>query len=265
MRKIFILSCWRSGTSWIEDILGKEVKDSFLFGHEQQILPLLYMYKKTFYTSSYKTRQKANKPVCDIEKDNFYQELGFKQHKMLRNAHQFSGEDFSSFALRFLNFLLYPYEQKYKQVVEKTPESGSPDVFNFTIDLLSNLDDYILIYLVRDFKAYLSSCYEKFVMIGDHDVLYFTKKWLLWNTNAINKLKNNKAKNIFILSYEDLVNNPKIIENITPIWKKNTYVRPFTLNKWKSSPIVKDINDIYKENKKQIKQIEEFIQKNKVI
>ena len=147
MLKIFILTCWRSGSSWLEDILGKKVEGSTLFGHEQQILPLLTMYKKCFGKTPRLIRKEANKPFCDIIDKNFHKELGLKQHKILNNSYRWSEEDFKSFALRFMDFLTYSYQSKYDQIIEKSPENGSEEVFNCAIELFSDTKDYILIYL----------------------------------------------------------------------------------------------------------------------
>ena len=264
MLKIFILSCWRSGTSWLEDILGKKVEGSTLFGHEQQILPLLSMYKQCFGKTSSEIKRQANKPLCDINKSEFHHQLGLKQHKILSNADKWTKEDFKSFGLRFIDFLLKPYEEKYKQVVEKSPENGSPEVFNCAIELLSDIKDIKLIYLVRKFKPYLASCFTKFIKNEKNDIDYYTTRWLEWNENAIQQIERIHPTNLFILSYEDLVSDPTVVEKFSVVRKKDIKIRPHTLNKWKDSPIIEEINKYYIENINRIKRIEKFVENNKI-
>lgn len=264
MKKIFILSTWRSGTSWLEDILGKKLEGARLFGHEQQILPLFAMYKECFLHNPLSMRQKANKPYCDITKDNFYEELGLKQHKVLANASKWSKEEFRSFALRLMDVFIKPYEGKFKQIVEKSPENGSPKVFNCAVELFSDIDDYVLIYLVRNFRPYLASCYQKFIKRGKNNIDYYTNKWLEWNTNAINILESNNAKNIFVISYEDLVNNPGMVEKFCAVWKSNTEIRENVLTKWQHSLIINEINDKYDQHEEAIKTIETFVSNRKI-
>jgi len=266
MKKIFILSCWRSGTSWLEDMLGKKVEGSRLFGHEQQILTFLAMSKKCFYDNSLNIRRKANKPLCDIDKKDFYEEFGMKQHKILSNTYKWTKLDFRTFALKMVETFTLPYEaRKYKQMVEKSPENGSPEVFNCAIEIFSNTKDFNLVYLVRDFRPYLASCHRKFVRKGKNSLGYYSKKWLQWNTNAINTLKDNKANNIFILSYEDLVKDPSLVEHFCEVWKTNTEVRANVLTKWETSPIIEDINKLYNQNLTGIKAVEDFVKKRKII
>ena len=262
MKKIFILSCWRSGTSWLEDILGKKVKDARLFGHEQQILPLLAMYRKCYYDDSLSVRQLANKPLCDIE--DFHKELGLKQHKVLLNAKKWSKEEFKDFALRLMEVYFFAYEKKYKQVVEKSPENGSPDAFETAIDIFGGGKNYSLVYLVRDYKPYLASCYGKFIKKGKNDINYYSDKWLKWNTEAIKTLEKTNYDNVFVLSYEDLVRNPRLVEKFCVVWKKDTEIRANVLTKWEQSPIIKDINKLYNTNKQEITLIKEFVNENKI-
>ena len=262
MKKIFILSCWRSGTSWLEDILGKKVEGARLFGHEQQILPLLAMYKKCYYDDSLNVRQLANKPLCDIK--DFHKELGLKQHKVLLNAKKWSKEEFKEFALRLMDVYFFSYETKYKQIVEKSPENGSPESFKTAIDIFGGEIDYSLVYLVRDYKPYLASCYGKFIKKGKNDINYYSDKWLKWNTEAIKTLNNSNHDNIFVLSYEDLVRNPSLVEKFCVVWKKDTEIRANVLTKWETSPIIDQINENYEQNKKTIKLIEDFVNERKI-
>lgn len=269
MKTIFILSMWRSGTSWLEDILGKEVENSALFGHEQQILPLLAMYKEAFNDSSLKVRRDANIPLCDINYKDFHKEFGIKQHKVLINSKKYSNEDFNSFALRLTEFYLYPYVQNnFSQVVEKSPENLSPKSFQIAIDVFQNKKDYCLVYLIRDFRAYLSSCHSKFVSKGKKDLNYYTKKWIEWNCNALKYLSDKNISNLNFIRYEDLVRNPEMIDKFAVVRKQNlkNEVREGTLDKWESSPVINNIQDIYYKNKSEIQEIEHiFTRKAKSI
>lgn len=260
MRKIFILSMWRSGTSWLEDILGKNVPGSTLFGHEQQILPLLTFYKKCYGKTPTSIRQRANRPVDDIDEKTFHDEFGLKQHKVLHNAFRYSKESFPDFAFRYIEFLLHNYSD-YKQVVEKSPENLCPDVFDTAIEVLQHKPDYFMVYLIRRYIPYMASCYNKFVKRGKNDLEYYSDKWIQWNEHAINQ---KLPYNLYIINYEDLVKNP--VENIKPFavaWKQDIKVRDNVLNKWKDSKVLDKIESLYKKNESSIKFIEQLPSLNK--
>lgn len=242
---------WRSGTSWLEDLLGKGVDGSGLFGHEQQIFPLLSMCRTAFGKTKSHVRQIANKPVCDIT-DNFHEEFGLKFHKVLNNSFRHSGEEFNSFCYRLCEFFLEAYSH-HDQVVEKSPENGSPYVFNTVVDVFQNKETYKLIYLARDYREYLSSCNVKFVKKkGMHSIDYYSKKWLDWNTNAINTIQKTEVNNLYVIYYENLVKNHHLLNNITSIYKKAPKIRNNTLDKWQQDSDVDYINELYEKNKEQI-------------
>lgn len=254
MRKIFILSMWRSGTSWLEDILGKNVDGSQLFGHEQQILPLLAMYKSCYAKTPSDIRQKANKPIDDI--DDFHLEFGYKQHKVLHNMFKYSNEPFNDFAFRFTQFLLLPYKlnDDVEQVVEKSPENLCPEVFNMTLEVFGNRPYYSLVYLKRNFLPYLASCYYKFVKKGKNDLNYYTQKWINWNSNALSQQIPN---NLYYVSYESLVEDPEsVVSKFADIWKTDIKIRSNVLNKWKDAECVDDIIKLYEHNQNVIDAIE---------
>lgn len=256
MKIIFILSMWRSGTSWLESMLGKNVENSALFGHEQQILPLLTMYKESFNDHSLTVRRRANTPLCDITKSDFHKELGLKQHKILLNAQKYSGENFNSFALRLMDFLLFPYMQNnLLQVVEKTPTNLSPECFKTAIDIFQNKNNYELVYLIRNYRPYLSSCYQKFVKKNINSLEYYSDKWIAWNNHALRYLKNKSISNLSLVKYEDLVYNPGIIKNFCIAQKENIKIRENTLSKWEKSPIVSQIQNMYDNNFDEINKI----------
>jgi hypothetical protein len=261
---IFILSCWRSGTSWLEDLLGKRVSESALFGHEQQILPLLSMMRDCYSNKNVgKVKSLANTPIDDIE--NFHEHMGFKFHKVLHNLNKRTDEPFAHFAKRFIDFLLVPY-QNYVQVVEKSPENLSPDVFNSTLDIFGNDNFFTLVYLFRDFKPYLASCYEKFISKGKNTLEYYTDKWIAWHKNAVQKIHKHKPNNLFVLKYNDLVLNPEIIDLFCLKRKDDDkiVVRKGVLDKWKNCSIIKEIEKIYEEKIFIIKFIESEIERFKL-
>lgn len=245
-RIIFILSCWRSGTSWLEDILGKNVPNATLFGHEQQLLPTLAMFKQCWSSCPMSARRAANMPICDI--DNFHEQLGLKLHKILANTNKFGNIDFNNFAMGFVESLLAAYTQ-FDQVVCKSPENLSSDSFNLALELFQNNDRYGLVYLYRSFKPYLASCFAKFGVNT-----YYCDKYLAWHTNAVSVIR--KLDNLYVLNYDNLVADPSIVAKFSMHSKPAPNIRAGVLDKWKQSPHLVLINQLYADNEPQILEIE---------
>jgi hypothetical protein len=265
---IFILSCWRSGTSWLEDILGKNVDGSRLFGHEQQILPLITMMKTCYNRKgSTEAKRKANLPFDDISNETFHEQFGYKFHKVLNNTFSKSEDNFEEFSRKFMKFILSSYENDCIQVVEKSPENLCPDVFNTTLDLFSDDNFYTLVYLYRDFKPYLASCYEKFVKKGINDLEYYKNKWIQWHTNAVNRINNFKPNNLYVIDYNDILRDPSIIDIFCLVRTKDEdlIIRDGTKNKWKESQVFEKINNMYEDKRVIIEFIESEIERFKII
>jgi hypothetical protein len=265
MNKIFIFSCWRSGTSWLEDILGKNVEGSALFGHEQQIFPLLAMYKQCYQKTPANVRKSANRPLDDIVESEWHKEFGLKQHKVLHNLFKYTDEPFESFAMRFVEFLLTPYQGKFEQVVEKSPENLSIESFRTSVDVFGNHDEYKLVYLIRDFVPYLASCYYKFVTKGNHDLSYYANKWIEWNDAAQSyiQLEPNQGNclsnisNLYLVRYPALVHDPEFtVSKFATCVKKDIKIRKNVLTKWSQCEVLDVILSIRKENKDIIDRIE---------
>jgi glycosyltransferase involved in cell wall biosynthesis len=252
---VVIASCWRSGTSWLEDLLGKKVDGSALFGHEQQIFPLLSMMKKPYRGTRAGDRREANTPVCDITDKDFVTQLGLKLNKVVGNLGKYGSIPFNEFAFGLLCFLLQPY-RRYRQVVEKSPENGSPASFDLIHDLLADKADFTVVFLFRDYRPYLASCYEKFVSKGRNVLEYYSGKWLEWNAHATDRIAQNRARNILVVEYDDLVEDPeKICSRIASCFKNDPHVRGGTLDKWKQCEQQERINELYSANRVQIERI----------
>jgi len=259
---IIILSCWRSGTSWLEDILGKQVKNSAMFGHEQQLFPLLAMMRNCWGKCPVGIRRLANKPICDIQ-DDFHYQIGLKLHKVLNNTRKYSKQPFEPFARSFINLLLMQYHN-FRQVVCKSPENLSPDSFNVAIDVLGNQPNFHLIYLFRRFESYLASCFHKFIEHNNYDIEYYADKYIIWHLNAINRLTNYKPPNLFVLDYNDLVNSPNMVGKFAITYKTDPKIRTGTIDRWKQSKILGVIQRLSCHYDKQLAKILKFINDTKI-
>lgn len=248
---IVIFSLWRSGSSWLEDMLGKKVEGSKLFGHEQQLFPFFAMMQQAYFHSSPSDRKEANKPVDEINNDDFHRNFGLKFAKVLHNMKKYSKSQFLNLASGLLRVLLSQYGQ-YEQVVEKSLESIVPQSFNIAYQLLGGESGFRLVFLFRDFKPYLASCYEKFVKKGKHDFEYYTHRWIEWNLHALDVISAHKVDNLYVLEYDDMVANPSIISRFALKYKESPHVRPGTLDKWKICEKAAEIESIYEQNQQAV-------------
>ena len=241
-------------------MLGKQVNGSTMFGHEQQLFPLLSMMRRCWKKCPTTTRKLANKPICDIE-DDFHQQMGVKFHKVLANTRRYSSQQkFEQFALQFINTLLAQYDG-YEQVVCKSPENLSPESFDVAIDVLSGQPGFNLVYLFREFGPYLASCHKKF---GDN-LEYYAKKYVDWHHHAIEKRLLVKSTNLYVLDYNDMVADPSIIGQFASIRKPNPKIRPNTVDKWKQSEATEQIADLASRYDAEIAWISEFIKCDKIM
>ena len=251
---ITVFSLWRSGSSWLEDMLGKKVEGSRLFGHEQQLWPLLSMMRQAYAHSSPSSRTEANRPVDEIDATDFHSNFGLKFAKVIHNAKRYSKVEFYDLAMGFIRLLLGQYTE-YKQVVEKSPESIVPESFSLAYQLLSDQPGFRIVYLFRDFRPYLASCHAKFVKKGKKEkqnLEYFARCWIDWNLHALDVVAARPARNIYVLEYDDMVHNQALLDRFAVVRKQNPEVRSGTLDKWKSSEALSDIERLYESSQQAV-------------
>ena len=235
---IFILSMWRSGTTWIEKVLAG--KNGRTFGNEPQILPFITVLKKTC-CKKIKNRE-SWLPVCDINKSDEILQLGYKSQKVFNTCIKFFWGTYDKFIDHFMEFTFQSIAEK--RIVEKSPQNLSPPVFNNALEIFGNKQHIKLVYLYREFKQYLSSTYYKSVIKKNekwpYGLDYFADKWIKWNLNATKSLKD-KPKNLFVIEYTDIINNIAILDNIINDRCSRYRSKKETLLKWESCPAKKDI------------------------
>jgi len=239
MRKelIFVLSMWRSGTTWITPILAG--KNGKFFDREPQILPFITMLKKTCLKKI--KNLDSWLPLCDVDRNNEILQLGYKSQKFFFTYIRIFFGTYDKFIDYFMEFVFQNVEAK--RIVEKSPQNLSPLVFNTALEVFGNKQHVKLVYLYREFKQYLSSIYYKSVIKSKkwpYGLDYFADKWIKWNLNATNSLQN-KPKNLFVIEYTDVVNNIVILDNIINDRHFGRLPKKETLLKWESCPVKKDI------------------------
>jgi hypothetical protein len=189
LKKIFVLTSERSGSNLFRTLLDNHSQISF------PIEPHIFhevLVRKPFYI------QEGHRYDFKKIKDDILKLVNYSYHNWSLSKDDLSLKDKTS----LVSLISDTYEAKALKENKNIYGCKSFALYNHIYEILAELDDVYLIYLVRDPRdQILSWSKHKFRHFCFYDIIYEWKK----ENAAILEFINNTNRNIKIVKYEDLV------------------------------------------------------------